>query len=51
MAVLYMDALVATRCSPVVREFCQRLLAAGNPKKLALTECMPKLLTILNCMV
>ena len=49
--VLYMGALVATRCNPVLREFYQRLLAAGKPKKLALTACMRKLLTILNSMV
>ena len=34
---LYMGALVAARCNPVIREFYQRLLAAGKPKKLALT--------------
>ena len=50
-AVLYMGALVATRCNPILREFYQRLLAAGKPKKLALTACMRKLLTILNSMV
>ena len=46
-----MGALVASRWSPVVRDFYQRLLAAGNPKKLALTACMRKLLIILNCML
>ena len=50
-AVLYMGALVATRYNPVLRAFYQRLLAAGKPKKLALTACMRKLLTILNAMV
>ena len=50
-AVLYMGALVASRHNPVVRSFYQRLLAAGKPKKLALTACMRKLLTILNGMV
>ncbi len=50
-ATLYMGALVATRCNPIIREFYQRLLAAGKPKKLALTACMRKLLTILNSMV
>jgi transposase len=50
-AVLYMAALVATRCNPVIRAFYQRLLAAGKPKKVALTACMRKLLTILNAMV
>ena len=50
-AVLYMGALVAARHNPVIRSFYQRLLAAGKPKKLALTACMRKLLTILNSMV
>lgn len=47
-AALYMAALVATRCNTVIQAFYQRLLAAGKPKKLALTACMRKLLTILN---
>ena len=50
-AVLYMSALVATRRNPVIREFYDRLLAAGKLKKVALTACMRKLLTILNAMV
>ena len=50
-AVLYMSALVASRFNPVIRTFYQRLLAAGKPKKLALTACMRKLLTILNAIV
>ena len=50
-AALYMSALVASRHNPVLRAFYQRLLAAGKPKKLALTACMRKLLTILNAMV
>ena len=49
-AVLYMAALVASRYNPVLRAFYQRLLSAGKPKKLALTACMRKLLTILNAM-
>ena len=50
-AVLYMGALVASQHNPVIRSFYQRLLAAGKTKKLALTACMRKLLTILNSMV
>lgn len=50
-AVLYMAALVATRFNPVIRAFYQRLQAAGKPKKVALTACMRKLLTILNAMM
>ena len=39
---------MASRWNPVVRDFYQCLLATGKPKKLALTACMRKLLTILN---
>ena len=45
------SALVASRFNPVIRDFYQRLLAAGKPKKLALTACMRKLLIILNSML
>jgi transposase len=50
-AALYMAALVGTRRNPVLRAFYQRLLMAGKPKKVALTACMRKLLTILNAML
>lgn len=50
-AVLYMGTLVATRRNPVIRAFYCRLLAAGKAKKLALTACMRKLLTILNALM
>ena len=43
-AMLYMGALSASRHNPVIRDCYQRLLAAGKPKKLALTACMRKLL-------
>lgn len=48
---LYMGTLTATRCNPVIRAFYLRLVAAGKPKKVALTACMRKLLIILNAMV
>ena len=47
-AALYMGALVASRHNPVIRDFCQRLVASGKPKKMALVACMRKLLVILN---
>ena len=50
-AVLYMGALVATRHNPVIKAFYARLRAAGKAKKVALTACMHKLLTIMNAMV
>lgn len=48
---LYMATLVATRHNPLIRAFYQHLCAEGKPKKLALTACMHKLLTILNAIL
>jgi transposase len=48
---LYMGALVATRYNPHIKEFYERLLAAGKPKKVALVACMRKLLVILNALI
>ena len=50
-AALYMAALVASRHNPTIRSFYQRLCAAGKAKKVALTACMRKLLTMLNAMM
>lgn len=50
-AALYMAALVASRHNPAIKAFYQRLVAAGKPKKVALTACMRKLLTILNAVM
>ena len=49
--VLSMGTLVATRDNPQIKAFDERLLTAGNVKKVALTACMHKLLTILNAML
>jgi transposase len=48
---LYMAALTAVRCNPVLRTFYQRLRAAGKRPKVALVATMRKLLTIVNAMV
>jgi transposase len=48
---LYMATVSAVRCNAVIRAFFERLCAAGKPKKLAITACMRKLLTILNAMM
>lgn len=48
---LYMATLAATRFNPVIQLFYKRLCASGKPKKVALTACMRKLLTILNAML
>ena len=50
-AALYMAALSASRFDPTIKAFYQRLLLAGKPKKLALTACMHKLLTIINAVI
>ena len=50
-SVVYMAAIVAMRHNPVIREFYERLLKAGKPKKVAIVACMRKLLTILNAML
>jgi transposase len=50
-SVLYMSTLVATRYNPVIQAQYQQLLKRGKLKKVALTACMRKFLTILNAMV
>ena len=50
-ATVYMAAIVASRCNPMIRAFYHRLCAAGKAKKVALTACMRKLLTVLNAIL
>ena len=50
-ATLYMSTLVAVRYHSVLKALYQRLCRAGKAKKVALTACMRKLLTMLNAMV
>jgi transposase len=50
-AALYMATLVAVRHTPVMRPFYERLVAAGKPKKVALTACMHKLLLLLHVLL
>lgn len=50
-SVLYMSTLVATRYNPVIQTQYQQLLKRGKEKKVALTACMRKFLTILNAMM
>jgi transposase len=49
--VLSMGTRVVTRFHPQIKVVSQRLLAAGQSKKVALTACMYKLLTMLNAML
>jgi len=48
---LYMTTIAACRFNPATRTFYQQLLQAGKRKKVALTVCMRKLLTILNAVL
>ncbi len=50
-AVLYMSTLSALRFNPAIKDFYQRLRSSGKKPKQAITACMRKLLTILNCIV
>ena len=50
-ATLYMAALSAVRCNPVIRAFYKRLRESGKKPKVAITACMRKLLVTLNAMV
>jgi len=49
--VLYRGTLGATRDTPRSKAFDERLLAAGQVKKVALTACMPTFLTILKALL
>jgi len=48
---LYMATLSATLCNPTIKHFYRKLVAAGKHKKVAITACMRKFITILNAMV
>lgn len=49
--VLYMAMLSAIQCNPIIKTFYERLVADGKHKKVALTACMRKMMTILNAMI
>lgn len=48
---LYMGMMSAIQHNPVMKKFYNRLVAEGKHKKVALTACMRKIVTILNAMV
>lgn len=48
---MYMAMLSAIQCNAVIKQFYQKLVAQGKHKKVALTACMRKMVTILNAMV
>ena len=45
---LYMAAVSAIRCNPIIKAFYQKLRMNGKPVKLAITACMRKLIIFLN---
>jgi len=49
--VLYMATLSATQCNPVIKAFYTKIVAQGKHKKVAITACMRKFITMLNAMV
>ncbi len=49
--VLFMAMLSAIQHNPVIQRFYKRLVALGKHKKVAITACMRKMMTILNTMV
>lgn len=50
-AALYMPAITAMRCNPVIRDVYERLIKAGKHHYVAITACMRKILVILNAMI
>lgn len=50
-AALFIGAMVASRHNAPLRDFYQRLVAAGKPKRLAMVATARKLLTILNAII
>lgn len=48
---LYMAMLCAIQHNPVMKDFYDRLVAQGKNKKVAITACMRKMMTILNTMI
>lgn len=49
--VLYMATLSALQCNPVIKAFYRKLVRQGKHRKVAITACMRKFITILNTMV
>jgi transposase len=50
-AALYMAVLTAKRNNETIKAFYEGLVARGKPKKVAITACIRKVVTILNAMV
>jgi transposase len=50
-SVLFMAAMTARRCNPVLKAFYEHLIARGKPKMVAMVAVARKLLTILNAIL
>jgi len=50
-SVLYMGALTAIRCNPLLKDFAKRLQDKGKRQKVILVAAMRKLLSLINVMV
>jgi transposase len=48
---LYMAALSAIRCNPIIKNYYDRLISKGKIFKVAIVACMRKLITIINVMI
>lgn len=48
---LYMAAVCAARCNPLMKAFYEKLMAAHKPPKLALTAIMRRMIVILNAII
>jgi transposase len=48
--ILYMATLSAIQCNPIIKGFYHQLLKSGKHKKVAITACMRKFITMLNAM-
>jgi len=49
--ILWMAVMSAVQHNPEIRRFYQRLVKNGKHKKVALTACIHKMVTILNAMI
>jgi transposase len=49
--VLYMAALIASRCNPAIKAFHDRLAATGKKSKVVIVAVMRKIITTLNAML
>ena len=50
-SVMYMAAVSAMRCNPLIKQFAARLKGAGKAPKVIIVACMRKLLTIMNAII